>query len=214
MKKTILSILFFGLLFTACENKSGKKNSPVIENTPDTNPKTHLEEDQESDAEESTSTAEFLYKSESGEIISISFFEEDDEKFVQVKRDGKPAIVLEQISASENTAIYEKDNNRFIRKNNEATFTNGINFLKLTLISPLKYIYTDGQEEITITYFSNEDKRFVTIQKDDQSAITLEQTTAWAKGAEYGKGTVKWHSQKNTGTLIQDGIKTEFKEKE
>ena len=121
---------------------------------------------------------------------------------------------MEQISASEKIAIYEKDNNRFISQKNEATFSNGIKFMKLAVISPLKYFYTNGQDKITITYLIKEGKKFVTLQKDNQPGITLEQTTAWAKGAEYGKGPVQWHSHGNTGTLIEDGIKTEFKEKE
>ncbi len=214
MKKIILLTLFFGILLTACENKPGKKNEPKIENTPDININSESGKNQRNDTVKKPGAVEYLYKSDNGEIVDVSFFEEDGEKYVEVQREGQTALVLEQIHASEKMGVYQKENNKFIRQNDQATFTNGINFLKLTLISPLKYTYTNDRENISITYFSKGDKRFVTIQKDNQPEITLEQTTSWAKGAEYGKGAVQWRSQRNKGTLIEDGIKTEFKEKE
>ena len=214
MKKNILTALFFGILFTACENNSGKQKETEVKNTPETSINTQLDKDQRSDSARIPGAIEYLYKSDKGEIVHVSFFEEDGEKFIEVKRDGQPAIVLDQLSASKKISVYEKDNYKWISHNNEATFTNGIYFMKLTVISPLKYTYTNDQEDITIIYFSIDNKRFVTIQKDSLPEITLEQTTAWAKGAEYGSGNVQWHSQRNTGTLIEDGIKTEFKEKD
>lgn len=213
MRKLILSALFFGILLTACQNKSNKQTDTDIENTSDVNVNIESGKDQRNDSAKRPGAVEYLYKSDNGEIVDITFFEKNYEKYVQVKRDGQAALVMEQISATETMAVYEKNINKFIRQNGQATFTNGINFLKLTLISPLKYTFTNDQEDITVTYFSENDKRFVTISRDDKPEITLEQTTAWATGADYGKGPVKWHSQRNTGTLTEDAIETEFKEK-
>ena len=212
MKKTILSALFFGILLTACDNKSGKQKDPEIETTKAIN--SESEKEQPNDAAKRPGALEYLYKSDNGEIVDIVFFEENYEKYVEVKRDGQAALVLEQISASDKISVYEKDIYRFISQNGQATFTNGVNFLKLTLISPLKYTFTNGEEDITVTYFSKNDKRFVAISRNDKPDITLEQTTAWAKGAEYGRGPVKWHSQENMGTLIENGIETKYKVKE
>lgn len=213
MRKTILSAFFIGILLTACENKSDKQKGTEIENRTDTNINSESGKDQRNDTTKRPGALEYLYKGDNGEIVDIAFFEENYEQYVEVKRDGRAALVLEQKSSTETRAVYEKDIYKFISQNGQATFTNGINFLRLTLISPLKYTFTNGEEDITITYFSKDDKRFVTISRDDKPELTLEQTTAWAKGAEYGKGPVKWHSQRNTGTLIEDGIETEYKEK-
>lgn len=213
MRKTILSALFIGIILISCENKSGKNGDTEIENIPEIRLNSESGIDQTNASPEKPGSLEYLYKSDNGEILEVVFYEEDYEKYVEVKRDGQAALILEQITASEKMAVYEKDIYKFISQKSQATFTNGVNFLKLTLISPLKYTYTNGQEDITITYFSKQNKRFVAIQKENKPGITLEQTTAWAKGAEYGKGPIKWNSQRNTGTLIEDGIATEYKEK-
>lgn len=211
MRKTILSALFFGILLSACQTKSGKPKEVEIENTQDINSTSG--KDQQNDFAKKPGAVEYLYKSDNGEIIDIVFYEENYEQYVAFKREGQATIVLKQKSASEKMAVYEQDIYKFVSQKENATFTNGINFLKLKLISPLKYTLTNGEEDITITYFSKENKRFVTIQKENQPGINLEQTNAWAKGAEYGKGPVKWRSQRNTGILIEDGIETEYKEK-
>lgn len=213
MKRTILSILFFGILLTACENKSGQQNNADIENTPDINingePK-----DPRYDSAKAATLREYLYKSDQGEIVNVSFFEVYGEKYMGVKREGKDAIILDKVKASANRAIYERNIYKWVGLNGSATFSNGISFLNLSLESPLIHTYTNGDKDITITYFIKDNKRFVTIQKDSLTAITLEQTATWPQGAEYEKGPVQWRSQGNTGILTEDGIRTEFKEKE
>ena len=209
MRNIILSLLSFGILLTACQNNSRKQNKADIKTTQDIN----SAKDQPNDAARKPGALEYHYKSDYGEIVNVVFYEENYEKHVQVKREGQPAILLDQISATAASAVYEKDIYKFISQNEKASFTNGINFLKLTLISPLKYTFTNGEEELPIIYFSKDDKRFVKIKRINQPEITLEQTKAWAKGAEYGRGPVKWRSQNNTGTLITDSIETKFLEK-
>ncbi len=211
MRKLILSALYFAMLLIACQNKSDKQKNTEIENTSDINSESG--KDQSNDSSKKPGALEYLYHSDNGENVNVVFFEENYEKYIEVKRDGQDPIVLQQTSASEISAVYQKNINKWISLNGTATFTNGINFLNLTLISPLKYTFTNGVEDIIIIYFSKNDQRFVTIQKPNEPEITLEQTTAWAAGAEYGKGPVQWHSQRNTGTLIEDGIETEYKEK-
>lgn len=214
MKRILSLILLFGIIFTACQSKSDPQNDQGLENKPDTNLTSEPKRDPRFDSAKAASTVEYIYKSDNGEMVDVSFFEVYGEKYIEVKREGKDAIILDKVKASANRAIYEKNIYKWVGLNGTATFSNGISFLNLSLVSPLIHIYTNGEEEITITYFLKGDKRFVTIQKDSLPGITLEQTAAWAKGAEYGKGSVQWRSQSNTGILIQDGVRTEFKEKQ
>lgn len=213
MKKTISLVLFPGIFFTACENKSDNQEGTESENTTGIKANSESGEEVKNDSKKGPDTDNYLYKSDNGEILDVTFFEENDKMYLKIKRDLQAGLILEQTTASAKGAEYEKENYKWISQNGEATYSDGKTIIKLTVISPLQYSYTDGNEDITIIYFSKDDKRFVTVKKDNEPEITLEQTTAWAKGAEYGKGPVQWHSQRNTGTLIEDGTKTEFKEK-
>lgn len=68
-------------------------------------------------------------------------------------------------------------------------------------------------ENIGVTYFGENDKMYVKLKLLGENELTLEQTTAWAKGAKYGKKTTQWHAQGNKGILINNGIKTKYQKK-
>lgn len=124
-------------------------------------------------------------------------------------------MILPQTNARADGADYEKENYKWTSKNDDATFSDGKETMKLVVISPLQYRFTNGQEDITVTYFGKNDERFVSLKKDNQPELTLEQTTAWAKGAEYGKDEIQWHAEGGEkGTWIENGEKTEYKLKD
>lgn len=214
MKKIIISALFFGILFTACKNKSNKQGKTEVEKTPDINTTSASEKDAKNSSDKESYTFDYLYKSNNGEIVTVTFFEEDGKMYIKVKRDDQTDLTLEQTTASAKGAEYENGKYKWISQKEDATFSDGKNTMKLTVISPLEYRYTSDKEAITVIYFSKNDKRFVTLKKDNKPKVTLKQTTAWAKGAEYGKDSIQWHTQRSSGTLIEDGIETKFKRKE
>lgn len=164
-----------------------------------------------SDSENELYALEYLYKSDNGEIVDVTFFEEGDKMNVKIKRDKQDELILPQTTAWAKGAEYESGNYKWVSQEDGATFSDGNNTMKLVVISPLQYTYTNEKESIVVIYSDKNDKRFVTLIKDNQPEITLEQTEAWAKGAEYGNNTVKWHNQGDTGTLTEDGVASKFK---
>lgn len=86
--------------------------------------------------------------------------------------------------------------------------------MKLVVISPLQYTFTNNKEDISVTYFSKFDKQFVNIKKDNKKNVTLEQTSAWAKGADYGKGDIKWRGEGKQGVLIENNVESKYHQKD
>lgn len=214
MKKIIIPSLFLGLLITACQDQNGQadqeKEMKSTEMTLiDDNAKS--EKESKTDYEEDVYAFDYLYKSDNGEILNVTYFEENDEMFVKIYRDEHPEIVLPQTTAWSKGAEYENEKIKWKSQENEATYSDGTVDMKLTVISPLQYRYTNDEEEIDVIYLDKDDQRFVTIKRDNEPEVTLEQTSAWAKGAEYGKDEIKWHSQGVNGTLDNNGVKTVFK---
>ncbi|MGO3155381.1 MAG: MliC family protein [Mesonia sp.] len=209
MKKIILSALVCGLSFTACKNQTDQKD---IEDK-QTTPAKEVQVDNNAQLERDTPTPDHLYKSDKGEILEVHFLKEDKENILKIKRDGHPEIVLKKTLKEANGVIYENKNYSWKQQKDHIIFSDGKESMNLTLISPLEYEFTNGDVDMTVIYFSKEDKRFVSLKKEKQSKITLKQTTSWAKGAEYGKGDVKWRSQGDTGILTENGEKTTFKQK-
>lgn len=207
MKKTLLSILFFGALFTACKQQSDQSEIATMNIEQLTDANTNLETDVEA------KTLDYLYKSSNGEIVEATFFEENEQMFIKIKRDNKVELVLEQTVSLAEGAEYGNEDCSWISENNDATFSDGKEEFKLVLISPLRYTFTNGTEDIVLTYFDKNDKRFVSIFRDNQADLTLEQTTAWAKGAEYGKDSIQWRGNGEEGVLIENGIESTYKEK-
>lgn len=79
------------------------------------------------------------------------------------------------------------------------------------------YNYTyksDNGEEIAVTFFSENGKQLVRINRVGKETLTLEQTTAWAKGAEYGTAATQWKSQGDSGILIENGTATTYTQKD
>lgn len=217
MNKTIILALLAFVSFTACKNQSDKQGETEIkiENTPDstndvkpeTEPHGHIHSQVNAHAHD------YLYKSDNGEIVDVTFYEENNKMYAKVKRDGKETLVLDQTTAWSKGAEYEKGDYKWISKTNDATFSDGTETMNLVVISPLQYTFTNDKEDIIIIYFSKNDKRFVTIKKDNETSITLEQTTAWAKGAEYGKDAIKWRGDGTKGVLIEDGVESQYIQK-
>lgn len=215
MKKTILSALFLGILFTACKNQSDKQEKTETEIEKITDIKTNSESgnDKKKDFEKGPYAFDYIYKSNNGEIVDATFFAKNDKMYIKVKRSDKTELILEQTTAWAKGAEYEKDNYKWTSQKNNATFSDGKETMKLIVVSPLQYRFTNDKKDITIIYFSKNGRMFVTIKSDNKPEITLEQTTAWAKGAEYGKGSILWHAQGNNGTLVENGTKTKFTQK-
>lgn len=211
MKKILLLTLVMGIVFTACKNE--------VSEEPETKPETEIETETEEDSQinntlnESAYSLDYIYKSDNGEIVNVTFFEEGDKMYIKVNRDGKEELILDQTTTWSKGAEYEKDNYKWTAQNYSATFSDGEETMKLFIVEPLQYRFTNEKEDITVIYFSKNDTSFVTIQRDHEPEITLEQTTAWAKGAEYGKNSVLWHAQGNKGTLIENGTESEFTQK-
>ncbi|MDN6310175.1 MAG: MliC family protein [Flavobacteriaceae bacterium] len=215
MKKIFLSALCFAYVLTGCQNDSKKEkiSATKIEKTAIDNTKSNSDKDKTKNS--TKKDLNYVYKSDNGENIDVYFFEKNDEKFVKIKRKDQDELILAQTNASAQAATYEKGDYTWERKDDKATFSDGKETMKLVLISPLQYKFTNGKEDITVRYFSENDKRFVSLKEDDKPEITLEQTTAWSKGAEYGKDDIEWHAQsENNGTLIKNDKQTKYKLKE
>lgn len=74
-----------------------------------------------------------------------------------------------------------------------------------------KYVYVnEGGDVIEVTYFNKNDEMFVKIVDAKAQNHELKQTTAWAKGAEYGTGNIKWIGKGNKATFIRDGVETKY----
>lgn len=213
MKKLLAIALFFGILFTSCKNESGKTEISDMDETTDVIVNSETDEDANIDLEKEPYELDYLYKSDNGEILAVTFFEENNNMHVKIKRTDKAELVLNQTTAWAKGAEYEKDNYKWVSQEDGATFSDGTNTMKLDVISPLQYTYSNDKESIIIIYFDKDDTRFVTILKDNQPEVTLEQTEAWAKGAEYGTDKIKWRNQGETGVLIEDGVESTFKQK-
>lgn len=204
MKKSTLLTLCLGILFISCKNQPDKSEKRI-------DIKTHPKA--KNDSKKKTSSFDYIYKSNNGEAVEVTFFAKNDKMYIKIKRTGKTELILEQTIAWAKGAEYEKDNYKWTSQKDKATFFDGKETMKLMVISPLQYRFTNDKDDINIIYFSKNNKMFVTIKKDNTPEITLEQTTAWAKGAEYGKDSILWHAQGNNGTLIEHGVKSKFTQK-
>lgn len=226
MKRTFTLGLLVLASFTACKKQHEKQeNSETkITRTPNTNtsiksekdPHSHSPADPHSDphAHIKSHSHNYLYKSANGEIFDLTFFEVNDKMQVKIKRDNHTDLLLDLTTSWAEGAEYQKGDYKWTSKNNDGTFSDGKETMNLVVISPLQYTFTNNKEDIVIVYFSKNDKRYVSIQKDNKTQITLEQTSAWAKGAEYGKDAIKWRGDGNKGLLIEDGIESEYTRKE
>lgn len=217
MRKIFLSTLCFGLLLTGCANDSKKEKIPAtkIEKTAKVNTKSDSNNGKTEDATQKGKDLNYIYKSDNGENIDVNFFEKNNDNFIKIKRTDQDELILEKTNTSPQGVKYEKENYTWETNDDKTTFSDGKKTMKLVLISPLQYRFTNGKEDITVIYFNENDKRFVSLKKDDKPKITLEQTTAWAKGAEYGKDDIEWHAQNgNSGILIKNGNQTNYKLKE
>lgn len=228
MKKTITLALLLVISFTACKKQPEKqeKIETEITKTPDTNTdiksendrrsRSHLDphSDPHSNLHSNSHSHDYLYKSDNGEIFEVTFFEANDKMQVKIKRDNQAELLLDLTTAWSKGAEYEKGDYKWTSRNNDGTFSDGKETMNLVVISPLQYTFTNNKENIVIVYFSKNDKRFVSIQKDNKTQVTLEQTSAWAKGAEYGKEAIKWRGDGTKGVLIEDGVETQYNQKD
>ena len=228
MKKIIFITLLVFISFTSCKNQSEKqeKSETEVTKTPDTNtditsekdPHSHSHSDPHSDPHSNlhsnSHSHDYLYKSDNGEIFDVTFFEANDKMQVKIKRENQAELLLDLTTAWSKGAEYEKGDYKWTSRNNDGTFSDGKETINLVVISPLQYTFTNNKEDILIIYFSRNDKRFVSIQKENKTQITLEQTSAWAKGAEYGKDAIKWRGDGNKGVLIEDGVETRYNQKD
>ncbi len=223
MKKTItLSLIVLGS-FAACKDQSVKQEiiETEITDTPKANteiksekdPHSHSHSDPHSNIHSTSHSHDYLYKSDNGEIFDVTFFEENEKMQVKIKRDNQAELVLDLKASWAEGVEYGTGDFKWISKNNNGTFSDGKKTMNLVVISPLQYTFTNNKEDIVIVYFSKNDKRFVSVQKDNKTQVTLEQTSAWAKGAEYGKDAIKWRGDGNKGTLIEDGVETKYTQK-
>ena len=222
MKKIITLSLLIITSFTACKNqaenqeKTESEIKKIRDNNTDVKPEKESHSDPHSDPNSyiKSYSHDYLYKSDNGEIFNVTFFEANSKLQVKIKRDNQDELLLDQTTAWSKGAEYEKGDYKWISRNNEGTFTDGKKTMNLVVISPLQYTFTNNKEDIVIVYFSKNDKRYVSIQKDNKTQVTLEQTSAWAKGAEYGKDAIKWRGDGNKGVLIEDGIETTYNKKD
>jgi len=208
MKKIILSALVCGLSFTACENKTDQKETETKETTP----VKEVKVDNNAPLEKDAPTPDHLYKSDNGEILEVHFVKEDNEDLLKIERKNQDEIILKKTSVD--AKMYETENYSWKQEKDNIIFSDGKESMKLVLISPLEYQFTNGDVDMTVIYFSKNEKRFVSLKKDKQAKITLKQTTAWAKGAEYGKGEIQWRSQGDTGILTENGEKSTYQQKD
>lgn len=225
MKKTITLALVLLASVTACKDTSVKQQKTETETTKTRDTKTKVTSEKEAHFHPHTDphadphthikthSHDYLYKSDNGEIFDVTFFEMNLKMYIKIKRDNQDELLLDQTTAWSKGADYEKDNYKWTSKHNDATFSDGKKTMNLVVISPLQYTFTNNKEDIVIVYFSKNDKRYVSIQKDNKTQVTLEQTSAWAKGAEYGKDAIKWRGDGNKGVLIEDGVETEYRQK-
>ncbi len=223
MKHNII-LLFLLISFSACKNQSDQQEekeinitkTPVLETEvkSEKDPHSHSHSDPHSNLNMNAHAHDYLYKSDNGEIFDVTFFEENDRLQVKIKRDNQEELVLDQTTSWSKGAEYEKGNFKWTSRNNDGTFSDGKQTMKLVVISPLQYTFTNNKEDITVTYFSKFDKRFVNIKKDNKTNVTLEQTTAWAKGAEYGKDALKWSGNGKEGVLTENGIESKYHQKD
>ncbi|MDT0295069.1 hypothetical protein ACFQ3R_05250 [Mesonia ostreae] len=207
MKKIIIIALVCGLSFTSCDDQNNQKETETKENKPVKD----FKGDNTTQLKSNEITPDHLYKSDNGEIIEVHFIKENDEDLLKIDRKNQDEVVLKK--SSRNSDMYEKENYSWKKDKENITFSEGKKSMNLVLISPLEYQFTSDDLNMTVIYFSKDDKRFVSLEKENQSKITLKQISAWAKGAEYGKGKVKWRSQGSTGVLTENGEKTTFKQK-
>ena len=224
MKPIIILTLLVFISFTSCKNHSevSEQNETEFTKTPDTNavikserdPQSHSHSDPHSNLHSNIHSHDYLYKSDTGEIFEVTFFEADDTMQVKIKRDNQVDLILDLTTAWSKGAEYEKGDYKWTSRNNDGTFSDGKETMNLVVISPLQYTFTNTKEDIVIIYFSRNDKMFVSIQKDNKTQITLEQTSAWAKGAEYGKDAIKWRGDGSKGVLIEDGVETQYNQKD
>ena len=218
----LLIILIFS--FLSCNNQPGqqKLNEKEIKAKPNAKKEVHSDphlnshSDPHSDSHVHTQSHshDYLYKSDNGEIFDVTFFEKDNKMQVKIQRKNKEELVLNQTTAWSKGAEYENGDFKWTSRNNDGTFSYGKKSMNLVVISPLQYTFTNNKEDISVTYFSKFDKRFVNIQKDNNKNVTLEQTSAWAKGADYGTGEIKWRGNGEEGTLIEDGVESKYHQKD
>ena len=226
MKKSIILGIFILASFTACKKDYEKqeKTETEITKTPDTDtdikpesaPHSHSHTDPHADphGHMKSHSHEYLYKSDNGDIFDVTFFEENGKMQVKIKRDNQEELVLDQTTAWSKGAEYEKGHYKWKSRTNEGTFSDGKNTMNLVVISPLQYTFTNNKENLSVTYFIKFDKHFVNLQKSNNKNVTLEQTSAWAKGAEYGTGAIKWRVNGKEGVLIEDGVETRYHQKD
>ncbi len=232
MKKTIALALFVSASFLACKNQPEQQEQSEITKTPETSTEVKSEKDAHahphadphsdphadphanSHVHSQLHSHEYLYKSDNGEIFDVNFFEENLKLQVKIKRKNQEELVLDQTTAWSKGAEYENGNYKWTSRNNEGTFSDGKKTMNLVVISPLQYTFTNNKEDLSVTYFIKFDKQFVNIQKTNNKNVTLEQTSAWAKGAEYGKGDLKWRGDGKEGVLIENGIETTYNQKD
>ncbi len=75
------------------------------------------------------------------------------------------------------------------------------------------YVSEDGKQKIQVSYFGQNNKRYVTITVwPNKAGIILEQIpgTAFAKGADYGNKNTTWQAKGDAGTLISENKSTRY----
>lgn len=212
MKKTVITLLFSGLLFTACKNET-KPQDQKVNTEKNTNIKTEAKAKTTNDSKTKPYAFDYIYKNNEGENLNVTFFEDNKKMYVKIMHDSLD-VTLKQENASAKGGEYLKDNYKWISKNNDAIFTDGENEMKLTLVSPLQYTFSNDNNYITVAYINEPNKNLAFIKTKGQADVILKQTNAWAKGAEYENNGVKWHVQNNKGTLTKKGVTTEYTQKQ
>lgn len=73
------------------------------------------------------------------------------------------------------------------------------------------YIYRNQQQDsLKVTYFNQNQRRFVKLTINESDTIALPQLAANARGSRYGNDMVQWLAEAEKGTLIEEGVATEF----
>lgn len=150
----------------------------------------------------------YIYKAENGETFNVKFVNTAEKSIIKIDKAGQK-ITLPRVKSSTENTVYADNEYTWTDEDESAILKTKDTTLHLILINPLTYRYSNEDEHITITYSTKENKRFVTIEQEE-NAITLEQNTAWAKGAEYGNDEIKWIAEGKQGTLIKDNVKKVF----
>ena len=213
--------------FISCNNQPEQQKSiekevktiPQAEKESHSDPNLHPHSDPHADSHADphvhtqSHAHDYVYKSDNGEIFDVTFFEKNNKMQVKIQRENQEELILDQTTAWSKGAAYENGNFKWTSRNNDGTFSDGKETMTLVVISPLQYTFTNNKEDLSVTYFSKFDKRFVNIKKENNKNVTLEQTSAWSKGAEYGTGEIQWRGNGEKGTLIENGIETSYHQK-